>query len=247
MKSRTIAIGTIASIVLMMLLICTAPAFAQIAEPHNADAMWIEPSINTFDVSNTNVGFKFNVTVALNFTENAFAWQAVIYYNSTQLNCTRVGPTAPPSSDFMTGHSTTFTKAINPGSYPPVNGTPPVHGTPEVNATLQAVLVAETCSSPDFVPGPHSGTLFWAEFQILLAPSSGNLTSAFNMSWEYTLTNVYVWDETGTPINFTANDGTYNFVPEFGPLMIAIFMTSTLAAVILSKNRLSKRTKIDSN
>jgi len=236
MKSRTIAIGTVASSVLMMLLICTAPAFAQIIEPHNADAMWIEPSINNFDPSNTNVGFKFNVTVAMNFTGDTFAWQAVIYYNATQLNATRVGATAPPSSDFMTGHSTTFTKIINSSSYPVVNG------------SLQSVLVAETCSAPDFVPGPHSGTLLWAEFEILLAPGAGeNLTSTFDISTEYVLTNTYVWDQTGTPYTFTPSDATYSFVPELGPLMIAIFMTSTLAAVILSKNRISKETRIDSN
>jgi hypothetical protein len=236
MKSRTIAIGTIASSVLMMLLICTAPAFAQIVEPHNADAMWIEPSVNNFDTSNTNVGFKFNVTVAMNFTGNAFAWQAVIYYNSTQLNCTRVGPTASPSSDFMTGHATTFTKAISPGAYPPVNG------------SLQSVLVQETCSAPDFVPGPRSGTLLWAEFEIMLAPGAGeNLTSKFDISYEYNLTNTYVWDETGTPYNFTPKDASYSFAPELGPLMIAIFMTSTLAAVIVSKNLNSKKPRMDSN
>jgi hypothetical protein len=236
MKLRTIAIGTVASSLLMMLLVCTAPAFAQIAEPHNADAMWIEPSINNFDPSTTSVGFKFNVTVAMNFTEDVFAWQAVIYYNATQLNCTRVGATAPPTSEFMTGHSTTFSKAINPGAYPPVNG------------SLQSVLAAETCSSPDFVTGPQSGTLLWAEFQILLAPGTGeNLTSTFDISTEYSLSNVFVWDPIGTPFNFTPNDGSYGFIPEFGPLMIAIFMASTLAAVILSKNRISKKTRIDSN
>jgi hypothetical protein len=213
---------------------------AQIVEPHNADAMWIEPSNYGFDTNNASVGTMFNVTVAMNFTEDVFAWQVVMYYNATQLNCTRVGATAPPTSDYMAGHSTTFSKAINPGAYPPLNG------------SLQSVLASETASSPDFIPGPHNGTLFWAEFEILLAPTTDqNLTSKLDISTEYVASNTYVWDPTGNSLAFTPCDSAGaqerpEFGPELGPLMIAIFMISTLAVVILSKNHISKKTRIDS-
>jgi len=232
-RSRTIVLGTLASSLLMMLLVSAAPAFAVINEPHNADAMWIEPKDTVFYTNTTSVGFKFNVTVAMNFTGDTFAWQAVIYYNATQLNCTRVGATAPPTSEFMTGHSTTFTKAINPGAYPPVNG------------TLKSVLAAETMFAPDFAPGPHSGTLFWAEFQILLAPGAGQpLNSTFDISTEYALTDTYVWDPTGNSYTFTPSDGNFSFIPEFfGSLTLIIFLTSTLAAMIFSRNRISKNLK----
>ena len=231
-RSRTIALGTLASSLLMMLLILTAPAFAGINEPHNADAMWIEPKNTVFDTNTTSVGFKFNVTVAMNFTEDTFAWQAVLYYNATQLNCTRVGGTGGSTSEFMTGHATTFSRALNPGSYPP-------------KGDLKSVVVAETMMSPDSVPGPHSGTLFWAEFQILLAPGAGQtLNSTFNISTEYALTDTYVWDPTGIPYTFTPIDGNFRFVPEFsGWLMLIIFLTSTLAVVIFSRNRISKNLK----
>jgi len=194
------------------------------SQPHNADAMWVEPAALNFDTNTTSVGFKFNVTVAMNFTGDTFAWQAVIYYNATQLNCTRVGATAPPTSEFMTDHSTTFSKAINPGSYPPIGD-------------LKSVLAAETCSSPDFAPGPNSGTLFWAEFQILLAPGAGQtFNSKFDISTQYAATNTYVWDPTGNSYTFTPSDGTYQFTNSSGPpapkpLLVSISPSSASVAL----------------
>jgi len=216
----------------MILLISAAPAFAEINEPHDADAMWVEPKNNVFYTNTTSVGYKFNVTVAMNFTGNAFSWQAVMYYNHTQLNCTRVGATAPPTSEFMSGHTTTFSKAINPGAYPP-------------KGDLQSVLVSESCMAPDYQAGPHSGTLFWVEFQILVAPGAGEtLNSTFDISTEYNLTNTFVWDEYGNAYTFTPYDGTYSYIPEFfGSLILIIFLTSTLAIVIFSRNRILKNLK----
>jgi len=192
-------------VVILLMNFTVILARATPSQPHNADAMWVEPAALNFYTNTTSVGFKFNVTVAMNFTGDTFAWQTVIYYNATQLNCTRVGATAPPSSEFMTGHSTTFSKAINPGSYPPIGD-------------LKSVLAAETCSSPDFAPGPNSGTLFWAEFQILLAPGAGQtFNSKFDISTQYAATNTYVWDPTGNSYTFTPSDGTYQFTGPSGP------------------------------
>jgi len=200
-----IRVAELALVVILLMNFAVILTGAQPSQPHNADAMWVEPSDSNFDANTTSVGFKFNVTVAMNFTEDTFAWQAVLYYNATQLNATRVGATAPPTSEFMTGHSTTFSKAIGPGSYPPVGD-------------LKSVLAAETCSAPDFVTGPQSGTLFWTEFQIMLAPGAGQtLNSTFDISTEYSLTNTYVWDPTGNPYTFTPYDGTYQFTNSSGP------------------------------
>jgi len=199
-----IRVAELTLVVILLMSFTVILARAQPSQPHNADVMWVEPSPLSFSTNTTSVGFKFNVTVAMNFTGDVFAWQAVIYYNATQLNCTRVGATAPPTSDFMTGHSTTFLKAISPGSYPPVGD-------------LKSVLASETCSSPDFVTGPRSGTLLWAEFQIILAPSSGTFNSKFDISTEYAATNTYVWDPTGNPYTFTPYDGTYQFTNSSGP------------------------------
>jgi hypothetical protein len=191
-------------VVILLINFTVILARAAPSQPHNADAMWVEPASLSFNTNTTSVGFKFNVTVAMNFTEDVFAWQGVIYYNATQLNCTRVGATAPPTSEFMTGFGTTFSKAISPGSYPPIGD-------------LKSVLASETCSAPDFIPGPQSGTLFWAEFQIKLAPSSGTFNSKFDISREYALTNTYVWDPTGNPYAFAPIDGNYQFTNSSGP------------------------------
>jgi len=181
---------------LATLMLSITPVFAPIIVPHNADAMWIEPSPKSY-ISGP-VGTLFNVTVALNMTETTFAWQAVIYYNHTQLNALTIYKTAPPTSEFMAGFATTFNTAINPGAYPPIGD-------------LQAVVCSETLSSPDVQPGPHWGTLFTVTFNITLAVPKGvtPLSSAFDISTEYALTNTYVWDPTGTPIPFTPHDGLY--------------------------------------
>jgi hypothetical protein len=118
----------------------------------------------------------------------------------------------------MSGHATTFSKAINPSAYPP-------------KGDLQSVLVAESCAAPDFQNGPHSGTLFWAEFQIMLAPGAGEtLNSKFDISTEYALTDTFVWDEYGTAYTFTPYDGVYQFTGPSGPpptLSVSISPLST--------------------
>jgi PKD repeat protein len=102
---------------------------------------------------------------------------------------------------------------------------------------LKSVLAAETCSAPDFATGPQSGTLFWAEFQILLAPGGGQtFTSTFDISTEYAATNTYVWDPIGNSYTFTPYDGTYQFTNSSGPpvqepLAVSISPTSTSVVV----------------
>ena len=217
-------------VVILLINFTVILARAAPSQPHNADAMWIEPRDNVFDTNTTSVGFKFNVTVAMNFTEDVFAWQGVIYYNATQLNCTRVGATAPPTSEFFAGFGTTFSKAIGPGSYPPIGD-------------LKSVLAAETCSSPDFIPGPQSGTLFWAEFQIKLAPSSGTFNSKFDISREYALTNTYVWDPMGSPYAFTPIDGNYQFTNSSGPPTpkpLSVSISPSSASLALNQTLLFK-------
>jgi hypothetical protein len=196
-------LSIIATLMLATLVISIVPVFAIITVPHNADAMWIDhaPFPNAqfnYDTS-TPVGTLFNVTVALNMTETTFAWQTVMYYNHTQLNATKVYKTAPPTSEFFAGFATTFSSGINTGAYPPIGD-------------LQSVLASETLSSPDVQPGPHWGTLFTVTFNMTLAvPKNQVFQSAFNISYEQGLTNTYVWDPAGLPIQFTSYDGSYSY------------------------------------
>ncbi len=165
------------------------------SESQAADAMWVEPNILlTFD--NATVGSRFDITIWLNVTENVIAYQIGLFYNRTQLTCTQAGFT----DDFM--------------------GSPP-HGLsksgPVIDGGLMgsgSLLICEECNGGDYVQGPHSGSLIWAEFQVLTEPEShANLTSKFDFSARYT----WVWDPDLNIIPFALYSGSYTFIAERTP------------------------------
>jgi hypothetical protein len=164
-------------------------------EPHAADAMWIEPSSSTFNASSTPVDTAFNITVWMNITENVFAYQIGLHYNRTQLKCNRAAYTAGATSEYFQGHTT--------------SSPPPAIDTSSLGNG--SILAFETLLGSDFLPGPHVGSLMWAEFQILIVPTSGNLTSMFNISFETQPSqgNNWVEDENLNNIPITAFDATY--------------------------------------
>jgi hypothetical protein len=215
MKTRIVVTLLIAVLLLNFMMILTM-AQAPL-EPHNADAMWIQPSASNFDTTNASVGFDFNITVGLNMTEDVFAYQTVIYYNKTQLNCTRVAVTTPPTSEYFTGHATTVAKGIDSSAY-----------------GKGSVAVSETCSGTDFIPGPRNATLFWAEFQIIIAPNPGQtLMNAFNITKSYAATDTYVWDVNTNPLTLTPYDGTYQFTGPSGPPPLSVSISPANPAPIV--------------
>jgi PKD repeat protein len=176
-------------------------AHAPPSEPHAADAMWVEPSSSVFSAL-----ANFNVTVWMNITENVFAYQVDLLYNSTQLNCTRAGYTAGGSSNYFKGHVT-----VSP---------PPVLST-------GSVLAFESLSGSDMLQGPHCDSLVWAQFQILTAPTSGNFTSEFDISTEYP-TNTWVLDPNLNNIPIVPYNANYTFIgPRPSPLSVTISANST--------------------
>jgi hypothetical protein len=223
------------SLIILVLATMAATAYAA-NEPHNADAMWVEPSSITFTPANVSLGLKFNVTLWLNMTKDVFNYQVALHYNRTQLKALRVFATAPPTSEYMASSSggTTFVKSIDTSFLG--NG---------------SILVSETCSAPDYIPGPNSGSLFWAEFQIMVLPPSGSSTSKFDISTEY-LPNgagdTWVHDQlapvgTGTYWNFSTSDAVYNIIPEFSYLILPIFLAVTTIAIIFSKKMSQRQIK----
>jgi hypothetical protein len=234
-KLTATIMGCVASsLIILVLATMTAITYAAPAnEPHNADAMWVEPSSVTFDGTNASVGQKFNVTVWLNMTENVFNWQVGLHYNRTQLKCLRALPTAGTSSEYMSGApgGSTFLKAIDTSFLG--NG---------------SILASEACFSPDFIAGPNNGSLFWAEFNVTSLPASGSLTSSINISKEYLPNgagNTWVHDQpapagTDTYWDISTFDAAYTIVPEFSYLILPIFLAATIIAVVFSK-RVSQR------
>ena len=202
-KSRGLAVFLL-SLILMQTMVSWfgGIVFAPISLPHNADAMWVEPTSFSFNATTTPVGTTFNATVALNMTEDTFAWQVVLYYDHSMLNALSVSKTAASTSEFFAGHATTWAQAINPRAYPPIGN-------------LQAVLVYETLSSPDSQPGPHWGTLFKISFQVVnLPPENESFTSKFDISTEYPSPrqNTFVEAPNGDYLSFTTYDGTYSCI-----------------------------------
>jgi hypothetical protein len=218
-------------IAILLLNMITALAMAGVAsEPHVADAMWVEPSSVTFDVLNASVGQKFNVTVWLNMTEDLFSYQIAMHYNRTLLKCTQAKFTAGGTSNYFSGHAT-------------VSPTPNIDTSSAGNGSI---LACEACLGDDFVAGPHSESLIWAEFQILTVSSAGTYTSKFDISKDY-LPNgagdTWITDPSGVIyLEFTPYDGNYSIVPEFSYLLILpIFVALTTLALAYSKKTYQKK------
>jgi ABC-type transport system substrate-binding protein len=166
-----------------------------------ADKMSVSPSIMS-PTNDQTIGSRFNVTVSLSMAENVFAWQTAMHYNRTQLMCTRAAVTSYPSSQYMIGHQTIVGATIDSGAYG--NG---------------SVLVAEHCVGNNSISGPHEGTLFWAEFQILQTPGTNqSLNSMLDISTEYAPGGTFVMGSSLNELAFTQSDGFYDFV---GPIVIS--------------------------
>jgi hypothetical protein len=212
MKLRKI----VAIMIVASLLMAIAPALASVSEPHNADAMWVEPSINNYSTANASIGSTFTVYVCLNIsaTQTAFSYQIGLHYNRTQLKCTGAGYTNGTKSLFMDGLTTSGLIQIDTSFL----------GNGSILASEASLSTAE--------PGPRAESLIWAEFQILIVPTFGNLTSKLNISGQYQPDGAGdTWvDTTGSfvyldPLNCV--DGLYLFIgpsgpPTPGPLSVSI-------------------------
>ncbi len=210
MKRNLSKILAIVFFVILPLSMLVLPSRAAVpAEPHNADSMWIEPSNVAFSLSNASIGQLFNVTVWLNITsDNVFGYQVALHYNRTQLEATRSDFTGTSKSDFMTGHATQTAG-------------------PEVDTSSLgngSVLAFESCKGNDFVAAPHVGSLIWIEFQIILAPQTGEtLTSTFDLTTETANNRNWVQDFDLFYVTLAVSNGFYTFTsgtpPPAGPTL----------------------------
>jgi hypothetical protein len=231
-RAASIIVGTVVSSLLIMLLaMVVAPAFAATpSQSEDADAMWIDPPTLTLNNPSVNPNQMFNVTVWLNMTEDIFNYQVGIKYNRTLLMCTRAGFTAGATSAYCAGHTTTAPSPVIDTS------------------SLQngSILATETLLGADNVSGPHSGSLIWAEFEVLnfTIPTGQTVTTTFDINSTYTSGDTYVYDTNLNTLNLTiVGNGTAVIAPEFTMLIMPIFMASTAAALILSRRRLQKKLK----
>jgi hypothetical protein len=204
------------------------------AEPHTAEAMWVDPSSVTFSNSNASVGQKFNVTVWLNISvaQTAFSYQTALKYNHTQLKCTRAGFTAGAKSQFLSAHTTSGLITI------------------DTSFLGNGSILASEASLDTAEPGPRADSLAWAEFEILKVPTAGNLTSKLNISGQYQPDGTGdTWvDRTGSfdyldPLN--CGDSLYTFIgpsgpPTPGPLSVTI--APSTATITVNQSQLFNST-----
>ena len=217
MKLAKITLALLIATTLIMAIPLHQVLAAEPTEPHNADSMWIEPSVK--DVSVLSIGEKFNVTVWINVSLTCGAWQFKLIYNKSYLNATECGYTAGAKSDFFKNVPTTVPVTPSFESY---------------NTTHNFVQHGESWlgGTP---AGPGYGSLSWVEFQVMAEMTELPLTLDISSAYHPPTSDTYALNfETQAEIPLNVSDA--NIIPEFIPLLIlAILSTITVIAVFASK------------
>ena len=202
------------------------------SEPHPGNAMWIEPS--SIDLTTAPIGYKFNVTVWINFTsidpgDYIGAWQFCITYEKTYLNATRAGYTAGTMSQWFKDAGVTATMPVSPVFEE------------NYNATHNYVLFGETWLMGSRPAEGSYGSLAWIEFNVTAVPPN---------SYEGKLSFL----TTGTPrcklLDETGGDVTDQFgfpssayvIPEFTSV-IYLMLLVTITTIIVHLVPMSSKSK----
>lgn len=167
------------------------------SEPHNADAMWIEPSTATMPAS-CGIGYRFNVTVYVNLTFVSGAWEFKMLYERNRLNCTGCWYTAGTKSQFFENISSV--------------GVSPSYGA--YDATRDRVQFGESWTGLGPMRSPGYGSLARVEFEVVAEPSENQtLTSWIDISTCAQGPNprTRVIDELGNTVVISAYDAEYVF------------------------------------
>jgi len=166
-------------------------------EPHNANAMWIEPSTIHYYTDTVSIGYRFNVTVWINLTVVCGGWQFKLIYNKNYLNATRAGYTAGSKSDFFKNITT---MPLSPSFCP-------------YNSTHNYVLHGESWMMGD-MRSPGYGSLAWIEFEIIAEPQAGDeITATLDIASSHhpPTSDTYALDQDGNEIPLTVQNCLYKF------------------------------------
>jgi hypothetical protein len=182
-------------------------------EPHDANAMWIEPSDVELDPGIISVGYKFNVTVWANASLETKGWQFWMYYPKDYINATRAGYTAGTKSEFLQDLTTL-----------PISPSFKV----DFNATHNRLDFGEAWLMGPFRE-PGSGSLCWVEFEVVGVPPGGmaadvpiNVEDAYE-GMDPPQTYLLYADNSKRPLN--VYNGLVRFVgvePDFFPPLITV-------------------------
>jgi len=155
---------TLSTFFVMMLLILPVNSTNNVnvfnnSESYPANSIWIEPSRLIIN----DEGDKFNVTIWINLTQNSFAWQIKLNFNSTFFNATRIGYTNGNRSQFFSEYST-------------------IPIIPKINNENGYILHGETLLGSD-KRSSGCGSLIWVEFKLVNASLKNTLTLDFSLPY----------------------------------------------------------------
>jgi hypothetical protein len=184
-------------LIITMLLVAVLPVYAGTPSvPHNADAMWLEPSSVPLTTANPlhDIGYLFNVTLAVNITMSTFvgAWQARVTYNTAHLDFIAGGYT-----EIQASKSNWFQPFSSFAIWPLTTGVGYVQG----GETILGDAVNET----------GAGTLMWFTFNVTaLPPKGGSLNSDISID----NSDTFILDEIDDEISISKLGTAYSFTWE---------------------------------
>lgn len=223
-KIRKISVALMVSLITLMIVgyVCVLNVQAQPSEPHPANALWIEPSTIEIDIGAVDPGYKFNITVWLNLTADAFTWQVKVFFNTTYLNATKTGYTAGATSEWITHRTGGVTLPMSP-TIDNVNG---------------FVLHGESCMGDGYVPAGTYGSLIWIEFTLKQEPPVCQyLTLNFSVPHGE---DTFVLDPyLGLVTMDTVGDNVIHIIPEFSSetILLILAMLTTAAVIAIRKRK----------
>jgi hypothetical protein len=182
-------------------------------EPHDANAIWIEPSVVELDPGIISVGYKFNVTLWANSSLETKGWQFWLVYANAYINATRAGYTAGTKSEFM---QDVTTMPLTPSIV--INW----------NATHNRLDFGEAWLMGSYNQ-PGYGSLCWIEFEVVALPLGGMLAEVpLDIKWAYETMDppqTYLLYSDGSKRPLDVYNGLVRFIgvaPDFSPPAINI-------------------------
>jgi hypothetical protein len=163
-------------------------------DPHEANALWIDPPDMALNNIENEIGDKFNMTLWLNLTTMCKGWQINLLYRKDILGVLRVGYTAGAKSEFFQNITTI-----------PVS---PVFRS--YNDTHEALLYGEAWIMGP-ARGPGYGSLAWVEFNVTATPPpEEEFSTTIDISTHYPF-KTFALDENDEKITLATYDCHYDF------------------------------------
>ena len=184
-----------------------------LAEPHDANSMWIEPSAIQLNNIEHSIGYKFNITLWLNLTVACKGWQFKLLYNKNYLNISGIGYTGDNKSEFFQNITT---MPVSPyfGSH---------------NDTHDYVIYGEAwIMGPERSPG--YGSLAWIQFNVTAVPSDGEeYNTILDISTHYPY-QTFALDENDEKTPLTPHECLYTFT--WIPPNVAILNVTSCKTIV---------------